>query len=380
MNMNLEKLHTPFLILDKEKMERNISSMALRAKKFGVDLRPHIKTHKCIEIGKMQKKAGAKGITVSSLLEAEIFAEENFDDITYAVPLSKSTYEKAVELNNDISLNILIDAPDILERLSEKAKVSRIEIGVLVKVDCGYHRCGIIPFEPSAIKLVEEIASYKWLNFKGILTHAGHAYSAKSVQEIRKIAVQEQETMVAFAQILSNHNEDLKPEIVSIGSTPTISLSNEILDGITEVRPGNYVFYDYTQTVLGSCSIPDCALTVISTILGRYGNRLVIDAGATALSKDSGPTHIDGDCGYGRIFKNYEKGLLDHSSRIENLSQEHGKISLTDGSELLSSKSGDRLRILPNHSCLANNLFNKVYVAKGSDIKDTWKIHRGHQL
>lgn len=369
--INLSDLMTPSLLVDYEKLENNIRSMAAKAKKNGVNLRPHIKTHKCIEIGKMQVERGAKGITVSTLGEAEIFAKAGFDDITYAVPISRNKIQKALELSSNISLKILVDSPAIVNELDKVSHEVQNKIEVMVKVDCGYHRCGIDPRSNAAVNLVKKINDAQNLSFKGILTHAGHSYLAKNVSEIKRIAEQEQQVMADFAKILGRNG--LSPEVVSIGSTPTVALADTFLDEITEIRPGNYVFYDYTQVVLGTCKLSDCALTVLASVVGTYSDRIVIDAGATALSKDQGPAHKIPNCGFGKVIEDYDKCVLASSVNIDSLTQEHGKV-IVKGESNTRFNNSDLIRILPNHSCLSANLFDKYIVVEQDKILDSWLI------
>jgi D-serine deaminase-like pyridoxal phosphate-dependent protein len=181
--------------------------------------------------------------------------------------------------------------------------------------------------------------------------------------------------MIQFANSLKEENPDLFPEVVSVGSTPTSMLADSFREEITEIRPGNYVFFDYTQVALGSCSVNDCALTVLSSVISKHANRVVTDAGATALSKDGGPTHIEPNVGYGKIIQDYQKGQLDTRVIIESLSQEHGKVILTE--EEVELQHGERIRIIPNHSCLTANLYDYYQVVEGDSVVDRWSVHRG---
>jgi D-serine deaminase-like pyridoxal phosphate-dependent protein len=213
------------------------------------------------------------------------------------------------------------------------------------------------------------------LEFTGILTHAGHSYSTKSIPEIRSIAVQEQDEMIRFASKL--RAKDIEPETISIGSTPTLMLAESFHPEITEIRPGSYVYFDYMQVRLGVCKITDSSFSVLTSIVSKHSDRLVTDAGATALSKDLGPIHIEQDCGFGKFYEDYETGIIDTESSIVSLSQEHGKVEFTNDSFLSRKNLDDKLRILPNHSCLTNNLFDEIYVLQGERVVDKWKIHRG---
>ncbi len=255
-----------------------------------------------------------------------------------------------------------------LESYSKKKEMSP---EVLLKVHCGYHRTGVDPRNPASIKLASKMEQSSNLNFKGILTHAGHSYDAMSAKQIKEAAIEEQVEMITFAKRLETN-----PEVVSIGSTPTISLTDGIMEGITEVRPGNYVFYDYTQVALGTCQVSDCALTVVSRVIGKYDEYLVIDAGATALSKDLGPTHLESETSFGKIYSNYDNHELDTILQIHSLSQEHGKVKFFDSVSAQEHNVDEILRILPNHSCLTANLHDCYNVVKDGEIIDHWKIRR----
>ncbi len=372
---SIHDLITPSVLIDLDRLEKNISDMAVRAEEGGVHLRPHIKTHKCIEIGKKQIDAGAQGITVSTLGEANAFADAGFNDITYAVPLAPDKFEGVRQISERTHLNVLVDHPTIVDQLDHFCRKVNLSVDVLVKVDCGYPRTGINPETPAAISLVSNIHESPNLNFKGILTHAGHSYEMTSVAEVKAIAKQEQDVMIRFAKTLETKRAELAPEVVSIGSTPTTRLADTFQEGITEIRPGNYAFFDYSQVALGSCEVTDCALTVLSSVISTNPDRAVIDAGATALSKDKGPIHVEPDVGYGKIVKDYAEGKLDTKVKIASLSQEHGKLTFTEKSDF-KTKHGEKIRIIPNHSCLTANLFDYYQVMKGDSVVDRWRVQR----
>ncbi|MHA2057973.1 MAG: alanine racemase [Candidatus Thorarchaeota archaeon] len=369
-------LNTPSILIDLERLEKNISDMATRAKEGGVSLRPHIKTHKCIEIGRKQLKAGAEGITVSTLGEATVFAKAGFNDITYAVPLAPDKFEGVKRISEQTKMNLIVDHPTVADQFGEFCRKAGIVLDVLVKVDCGLSRCGIDPETPAAVGLVKKIHESPHLNFIGILTHAGHSYAVTTVAEVKTIAEQEQEVMIRFANKLTAESAELVPEVVSIGSTPTARLADTFQDGITEIRPGNYAFFDYTQVALGSCVETDCALTVLSSVISTNPGRAIIDAGATALSKDQGPTHIVPNIGYGMIIQDYADGRLDTGVILDSLSQEHGKL-LFIGKTSFSFEHGEKIRIIPNHSCLIANLYEYYNVVKGDSVVDRWRVQRG---
>lgn len=377
--MNIDELPTPALLLDLDILEANLSRMQNRAQQFQVMLRPHVKTHKCIELAKRQQALGAKGVTVSTFYEAEQFAAAGFNDITWAFPLPPVYATRAVELANKITLRLVIDNFDAFNVLTQVAAHASHPVHVWLKVDCGYHRAGIDPASTLAEDISRSLANSKALFFDGILTHAGHSYSAKSKEEIVRIAEQERSIPVDFAQWLRGNG--ITVPAISIGSTPTMTLT-ENLNGITEIRPGNYVFYDYTQVQLGVCSVSNCALTVLASIVSHQPGALhfITDAGALALSKDPGPTHLHNDMGMGTLYEDYERRrLFAHLDvQIQSLSQEHGKIVVDKDFDIEGQfKIGERVRILEHHSCLTAANFDRYYVVRGNEVVDRWEILRG---
>ncbi|MFX1317547.1 MAG: alanine racemase [Promethearchaeota archaeon] len=370
--MEITNLITPALLIDKTKLLRNIQLMAEKAQRNGVQLRPHIKTHKCIELANLQTEYGAAGLTVSTLGQAAVFIDNGFSDITLAYPIIPDKFPALLELAQRARINVVTDHPVIATQLEAQCIAADIRLNVLIKIDCGYHRCGVDPKGPMALKLTKQIADASHLSFGGILTHAGHAYHARSQEEIKTIADIEQEVMLQFTKTLQANG--LAPETVSIGSTPTAMQAPNFKTGITEIRPGNYVFFDNTQALLGSCSLADCALTVLTSVVSVQDSHIVVDAGATALSKDAGATQIPTHRGYGIVLKLGDE-FKPTAAQITQLSQEHGQIKFPH-SPHPSYTPGDQLRIIPNHSCLTTNLFDQYYIIENNRVITTWPIHR----
>jgi D-serine deaminase-like pyridoxal phosphate-dependent protein len=371
------ELPTPALLLDQSILERNLTRMQDRANTFGVSLRPHIKTHKCIEIANHQLELGARGITVSTMFEVEQFIAAGFNDITWALPLIPDHIERVMELYEKATVRVVIDSLEMFQRLEAIERVGSERVHVWLKVDCGYHRAGVNPLSPLAEQLVQALNESKNLVFDGILTHSGHAYEARNRAEILVVAEQERSVMVEFAERM--RSKGFKVPSVSVGSTPTMSLT-ENFEGLNEIRPGNYAFYDYTQVMLGSCSVADCALTVLASVVSHQpgASHFVIDAGALALSKDPGPLHISNDMDMGIIYEDYDRKRLQAHVHFKTLSQEHGKVLIAENSELRGHyKVGDKVRILEHHSCLTAANFDYYYVVKGYEVIDRWKILRG---
>lgn len=361
---SIHQLPTPALLLDLDVLEANLRRMSERAASLGVALRPHVKTNKCIEVAERQRAFGIAGITVSTLYEARVFAEHGFADITWAFPVILSRLDEVRELAGRATLRLVVDSPEAVAALEGLG----MPLHVWLKVDCGYHRAGVDPGSPLGLDLARRIAGSPRLTFDGILTHSGHAYYGKSREEIAAVAEEEVRVMAGFAARL--RSEGIAVPGVSVGSTPAMSVV-ESLEGVTEARPGNYAFYDFMQVALGSCGVRDCAATVLATVVShRPGESTsVVDAGALALSKEawSGP---EGRETMGEVFADYEAGVLSDGARLVKLSQEHGVVSA-------ALPVGSRVRILPNHSCLAVAQFDEVHAVRGEEVVDRWKIWRG---
>lgn len=376
--MKIQDLKTPALILDYDILEKNIKRMQQKADENNVKLRPHIKTHKCTEIARLQVKSGAIGITASTIQEVYSFAHAGFSDITWAFPLNPSYLEEVFSILKKINLGLLIDSIEAFEIIENKSKSTGIKPAIWLEIDSGQHRSGIDFTSKKAQELANRILKSKHINFVGLLTHAGHAYNAQSVEEVKKIAIEEQEIILNAKEILFNG----LPINASIGSTPTISLADRIKN-IDEIRPGNYVFYDYSQVLLGSCKVEDCALSVLSTIvsINKQANRLIIDAGALSLSKDTGPPQFKNYSSYGMIHTDLFSKNINQNLRITNLTQEHGIVACSDESSVIERyKYGDKVRILMNHSCLTTSLFDFYYIVSGDKVIDRWEILRGRNL
>ena len=374
--MKLETLKTPSLVLDIAKVKRNAERMSRRIKQFSADLRPHIKTHKCIEVARIQTAGHSGAVSVSTLAEARSFAANGFTKITYAVPIESGKFKEAIEISRDCELSLITDDSDVPDQLNDAAKQANVQLNVFLKVDCGYHRCGVEPTNPEAIEIPRRISNASHLRFAGILTHAGHSYNCQTKPELLALAKHERDVMADFGEAL--RKEVGQVPIVSIGSTPTIT-SVDHLDGIDEVRPGNYIFFDAFQATLGSCSFDDCALTVLAAVVHRASGegdrrKVIIDAGAIALSKDRGPVGLNPDCGYGKVLDLSGKDL---NLTVSEMSQEHGIIIAKDENIFDRLRVRSRVRVLASHSCLTAAQHSHYNVLECENIVDHWRIHTG---
>jgi D-serine deaminase-like pyridoxal phosphate-dependent protein len=372
--MNLYELKTPCLVLDHERVKNNARKMRERAASFRVKLRPHVKTHKCLEVARLQTAGQKERIAVSTLEEARVFSAAGFCDVLYAVPIEPGKFSSAIELSKKCDrLRLITDDLSVPAILNNMASHAGVRLDIFMDVDCGYGRTGVLPNAVVAKELATVIARSLNLRFNGLLTHAGHSYHARSKEALLSIAREERDVMVNLGDQL--RNSGLEVPLISIGSTPTIS-SVDHLRGIDEARPGNYIFYDAFQATLGTCGFEDCAVTVLAAIVSRDRTRrqIVCDAGAIALSKDRGPVEFDPACGFGRILDLQGNDL---GVRVNSLSQEHGVATVTDESVLERLRVGMRVRILVNHSCLSAAQHDFYHVLENQEIVSRWERHRG---
>ncbi len=363
-------LTTPAFLVDRSIVARNCARMRGKARESGVAFRPHVKTHKSVEIGRMQHDGSASAITVSTLAEAEAFAADGFRDITYAVPIAPAKLPRVAALQSTIDrLNILVDSELAYLAIEAYAAAHDVTFDVFLKVDCGYHRAGVDPENPDSVRLAMQLGRSERIRFQGLLTHAGHSYHARDREEVRRVAAEESACLSRFRALLAT--EGLGETRRSIGSTPTLAVVDRF-DECDEVRPGNYVFFDAFQATIGSCTLDDVAVSVLTTVVGSYPERntLIVDAGALALSKDLGPDHVLPQFGYGIVC---DLDLRPLPMRIAALSQEHGRIEMSHANVPV----GTQLRILPNHSCLTAAMFDRYHILDENRVVDEWKPVRG---
>ena len=368
--MKLEDLKTPAFLIDLPKLKANARMMKDRAQKHNVSLRPHVKTHKTAEIAGMQTSEEAPGITVSTLAEARFYQKSGFEDITYAFPITANKLAEAAELTTKLNVfNILLDQLQTFSAVEAYGREHGITFNVFLKVDCGYHRAGVDPSKRESVKLARNLADSDFVEFKGILTHAGHSYHCHNPAEVIKIAEQERNVMAQFAGRLRDDGIIFKT--ISIGSTPT-AVHAPGWQGIDEIRPGNYVFFDKFQADIGSCQSEDVAATVLTTVVAHYPdhNQMLIDAGALALSKDLGADHLENEIAYGGVWGHPEL-------RLFSISQEHGLITSDDPIAFQKFPIGSLLQIIPNHSCLTAALFPEYHVVENNRVVDRWVPMRG---
>jgi D-serine deaminase-like pyridoxal phosphate-dependent protein len=352
------------VLVDRAKLTRNIDAMQAAADAAAVRLRPHSKTHKSPLVAKMQIDRGAAGICCAKLGEAEVFADSlqlrsaqaGKLDIRIAYPLNPSNADRVVALLDRVQLSFIVDHPLVAKQWSDALMLRGKQADVLVKVDVGFHRCGIDPDDRDTLNVIRGVAALPGLRFKGLLSHAGQAYHARSEEELRKMAEAEAQTMRDLAERC--RKAGVAVEEVSAGATPPARFSLQ-QRGFTEYRPGNYVYFDRTQVALGAATYDDCALTVLATVVSKPAkNRIILDSGSKTLTND-GARGFTPAPGYGAVIGH--DNLL-----IERLSEEHATVSVTDGTTPL--EPGDRVRIIPNHSCVVSNLVDQAWLIDGDAV------------
>ncbi|WNC12333.1 D-TA family PLP-dependent enzyme [Brevibacillus brevis] len=360
--MDINQLDTPSLLLDLDIMEANLRRIDRFAKQQGISWRPHIKTHKSVEIARRQIASGAAGITVAKVSEAEVMARAGIDNILIAYPLASSTKLARVAALMPIATMILtVDSAEQAQHIQDFFGQLGKAIDVWIKVDSGLRRCGVAPGEHT-LELARYVSRCPNLRLKGLFTHAGHSYAASSYEQIRDIGEYEGRCIVESAELCEKNGIPI--EVRSVGSTPTYTFSGQV-PGITEVRPGNAVFYDAIQVGLGVAAYEQCALSLVSTVVSvKQGERLVLDTGSKSLSLDQGAHGNATVRGFGHVIGHPE--LV-----IARLSEEHGVVQL-EGETKLGLL--DRVRIIPNHACTVANLFDHYLVVREGQVVDKWKV------
>ena len=376
--MDLTQIKTPALVLDRAALTRNLDRMSERARTLGVDLRPHLKTAKSARIATMATVGHGGGITVSTLAEAAYFAAKGFLDIIYAIGIVPEKLKYIARLKDDYScnINVITDNIDVVSGLSGEASRLGFVLPVIIEIDSGQHRAGLVPGDALLVPLGQAIAAAPSLSLGGVLTHAGHAYHRPGAAALEEAAEEERKAVVDAAARL--RGVGLPCPVVSVGSTPTATHANS-LAGVTEMRPGVYMFGDLDQMGLGSCSFDDIAVSVLASVIGHAPARnvLLVDAGALALSKDTLAGEFLPDAGYGWVCDVAERRRI-ADLRVTSLDQEHGFVGGDAPLPYEVLQVGARVRILPSHACLTAAGFDKYHVVDSEaddpcDVIDVWE-------
>jgi D-serine deaminase-like pyridoxal phosphate-dependent protein len=364
--VQITDLPTPAVVIDISRLARNIDAMQRAADAAGMRLRPHAKTHKLPSIAKQQIARGAAGICCAKPSEAEVFADAGIEDIRIPYPVHPSKAARILPLLDLTRLSIIVDDPEVATAWAEVIAKAGKRLDVLVKVDVGFHRCGVDPASPEAPHLISLVAGLPGLRLRGILSHAGHGYHAGSETALRMIAEEEVNAMTRLAAHMRKRGVAI--DEISVGSTPTARFTLKH-KGLTELRPGNYVYFDRTQVGLGAASVDDCALTVLTTVVAKHPGRIILDAGSKTLTND-GARGFTPLAGYGALSPSPDPAVQPHDGfAIERLSEEHATVRVAAGAPEL--KIGDRVRVIPNHSCVVSNLVDTVHLLDGEAVAES---------
>ena len=325
---NLEELDTPCLILDKSLLEKNCQKARKKCRELNTILRPHVKTPKSIEVAKIALDNKEGPITVSTLNEAEYFANAGFKDILYAVCVIPKKLNRLnfIQQKYSCMIRMVIDSVFVAQEILNYSKLHNANFEILIEIDCGEGRSGLF-YQDQKIKDISRVfAEYEQTNLIGVLTHAGHSYSTKDKNEILSISNIERAEALASIKNFSNFNK-MSP-VISVGSTPTMFLASN-LDGISEIRAGIYMFWDLAQASRGICKIEEIAISVLASVIGHnhQRKRIIIDAGSLALSKDVSANNFMKEAGYGLVC-NPDTGIPFDGLNVSEVHQEHGSIDL----------------------------------------------------
>jgi D-serine deaminase-like pyridoxal phosphate-dependent protein len=376
--MTLSDVVTPAALIDEARMMRNISRMQERMNALGVRLRPHVKTSKCLEVARRQAGQGARGITVSTLKEAECFFAGGFDDILYAACIPPNKIARALALRRQgCNLTVIVDSMQAARSLAEAGRANQHAFDVMIEIDSDGHRSGVKAGDPLLIDIAQALTG-GGANLKGVLTHAGSSYDLNTPEALEQLAEQERREIVAAAERLRAAGFAC-PE-VSVGSTPT-ALSAKNLPGVTEVRTGVYVFFDLVMSNVGVCTPQGIALSVLTTVIGHQAEKgwVIIDAGWMAMSRDRGTAKQARDYGYGAVCD--LQGNLIEGYTVTAANQEHGIISRAEGPPDSGIAArfpvGSLLRILPNHACATGAQHGQYHLVDDHGQISRWSRFNG---
>lgn len=372
--MTLSDLRTPAVLVERPRLMTNIHRMQQAAADAGVALRPHVKTHKSPLVARMQVAAGAIGICCAKLGEAEVFADAGVADIRLPYPLQPVNVDRVRALQQRARLSFVVDHAEVARVWSEAMTAAGTRAEVLVKVDVGFHRCGIAPDPATAVPFLQAIAALPGLHLRGILSHAGHAYHAHSDDELRQMAKAECATMAALAH--EARAAGVTIDEISAGATPPARYAIPAgRDTYTEYRPGNYVYFDRTMVGLGAATHDDCALSVLATVVSApTADRIVLDCGSKTLAAD-GARGFSGVSGHGDVHRDLvaRAGQVpDPHLLVERLSEEHATVRVAPGAAPLVP--GDRVRVVPNHACVVSNLVDSAWLVDGATVVEALPI------
>jgi D-serine deaminase-like pyridoxal phosphate-dependent protein len=357
--MHISQLDTPALIIDLDVMERNLQRVSDYARDHKLRLRPHTKTHKIPALGRRQIELGAVGLTVAKVGEAEVMLAADPPDLLVAYPvLGEQKLARLTNIAKRTPVTVALDSLTAARQLSEAAVSARVEIGVLPEMDVGLGRVGVDP-GPQLVDLCKAVSSLPNLRLAGITFYPGHI---KQMDDVGMAALESlSRTIEDTLQQL--RAAGIKVEIVSGGSTPALWHSH-CVRGLTEIRPGTYIFNDRNTVASGACRLEDCAASILTTVVSNARpGFMMVDGGSKTFSSDRlGPT---GEATFGYVADAPGAAYVRQN-------EEHGYIDLRNAERTFDV--GERVRIIPNHICVAMNLHETVYGVRGEEVRETWRV------
>ena len=382
--MLIDDLATPCLLIERRRLDNNLERMQARATAERVALRPHTKTHKCVAIARHQLGVGARGLTVAKPGEAEVFVEHDIEDVRVAYTVvGREKHERLRKLMDRARISFCVDTLEGARAASAVYAEQDKQAEVLLEIDVGYGRCGVRWDDAALPAFAKQVAALPGLTLAGILTHEGHSYKGPHGDEtkteaLRRVMTEARDRLLEAAVRLRDAGvPGAVPDTfeISIGSTPSMSVFENRTHHdfrITEIRPGNYVFYDAMQVGLGSAALADCALTAYTTVISKHRDRagqerLFLDAGKKVFTSDTSPFTE----GYGLLLYNPAEMVPLPHARITGLSEEHGWVQVRGGATLAV---GDRVRVVPNHACVAVHTQDVVYLVDGDEVVHEWPV------
>jgi len=359
MPLNITDLETPIPVVDLDRLARNLDRAAAYATAHGLALRPHIKTHKAPRIASEQLKRGAIGVTCATPFEAEVMSGVCDDILVAYPPVGTARAHRLAALPDSVKLTVALDSLQAIDDVAAAARDADRPISVYVEMDLGMHRVGV-PRVDDAIALARAVCERPPLEFEGIAFYPGHVRDAVGQQasKLELLDTALRDTLAAFDRA------GVRPTVVSGGSTPTMWNTHE-LTGVTEFRPGTYVYNDRTTAAIGACDWDDCAFTVLATVVSTaVANQAVIDAGTKALGREP-MRGIDPAEGFGCVL-----GRRDVV--VKSMSEEHGILDLS--STDWRPAVGEKVRIIPNHVCIVVHLNDVIAGIRGEAVETTWPV------
>jgi D-serine deaminase-like pyridoxal phosphate-dependent protein len=357
--MHYRELSTPALTVDLDTLERNLNRVAELCRRQGVGLRPHTKTHKTVEVSRMQLAHGAVGLTVAKVGEAEVLAGAGLDDILVAFPvMGDEKLRRLAEIASVRRVLVSLDSEAAAQELSRAVAAKGAVIGVLVEFDAGAHRCGLDP-GPDLVALAKAIEKLPGLKFRGLMSFFGNVWGMPEQRraEAERVAERLCRGLAAFRA------ENMPVEIVSGGSTPSAEFAH-LIPGLTEIRPGTYVYNDLNTYYQDACALEDCAVRVVTTVVSTaVPGRAIVDAGSKTFSSDllgSGPKS-----GYGYVVEAPDAPII-------KLNEEHGHLDIAKSQHPF--RVGEVVTVIPNHVCTTVNMHDEIFTLRQGEVVGCWKI------